>query len=55
VTVQPVRQAPAPTQSAPAESAIPVRTTPRVEPERRSISDAVNRLKSNFNEPVGAQ
>jgi flagellar biosynthetic protein FliQ len=55
VTVQPVRQAPAPTQSAPAKSAIPVRTTPRVEPERRSISDAVNRLKSNFNEPVGAQ
>ncbi len=54
---QPARQAPAPapTQPAPAESAIPVRTTPRVEPERRSISDAVNRLKSNFNEPVGAQ
>ena len=54
---QPARQAPAPvpTQAAPAESAIPVRTTPRVEPERRSISDAVNRLKSNFNEPVGAQ
>ncbi len=57
VAVQPARQAPAPapTQAAPAESAIPVRTTPRVEPERRSISDAVNRLKSNFNEPVGAQ
>jgi len=57
VAVQPARQAPAPapTQPAPAESAIPVRTTPRVEPERRSISDAVNRLKSNFNEPVGAQ
>jgi flagellar biosynthetic protein FliQ len=54
-TQQPARQAPAPTQAAPAESAIPVRTTPRVEPERRSISDAVNRLKSNFNEPVGAQ
>jgi flagellar biosynthetic protein FliQ len=54
---QPVRQAPAPAPVAtvPAESVIPVRTTPRVEPERRSLSDAVNRLKSNFNEPVGAQ
>jgi flagellar biosynthetic protein FliQ len=55
--VQPARQAPAPAPvaTAPAESVIPVRTTPRVEPERRSLSDAVNRLKSNFNEPVGAQ
>ncbi|MEY3370229.1 MAG: hypothetical protein RLZZ361_899 [Cyanobacteriota bacterium] len=46
-TQQPARQAVS------SESAIPVRTTPRVEPERRSISDAVNRLKSNFKEPVG--
>ena len=50
--VQPARQAPAPE---PAETAIPVREAPRAEPERRSISDAVNRLKSNFSEPVGAQ
>jgi len=50
--VQPARQAPAPE---PAETAIPVREAPRAEPERRSISDAVNRLKSNFAEPVGAQ
>jgi len=54
-TVQPARQARAPVATAPAESVIPVRSTPRVEPERRSLSDAVNRLKSNFNEPVGAQ
>jgi len=62
VAVQPARQAQAPAvqpaRVPDAESAgnvIPVREAPRAEPERRSLSDAVNRLKSNFKEPAGAQ
>lgn len=48
------KPAPAPVQ----QETIPpitVREEPRiVEPERKSISDALNRIRSNFNQPVGA-
>ena len=52
---QPVRQA-APAQPAPQVQVAPEQPAPApAQPPRRSLDDAINRLKNNFNQPAGAQ